>query len=823
MNAPLKPPLKSPLTSPPTSPLTCFHCGEPVPTNTNWQVTIDGMAQQMCCIGCRSIAQAIVDADATAYYRQRTSQAVDAATLESLAPWAALLDDSEWSSAHVETRQDYSAQTTLAIEGLRCGACAWLIERILASTPGVQTAHANASNARIFLRWNPERISLSAIAKKIGAIGYALLPIGSAPLEASRRQAERVALRRLFVAGLSSAQVMMYAYPEYLEGLALDADVRSLMRTASILITVPVMVYSATPFFDAATRALLQRRLNMDVSVSLGLIIAFVASMWAWITNTGEVYFDSVSMFVFLLLGTRWIESRIRAKTSAQRERLATTLPTLAQRLAPEPGMVAAWSLVPGDLIRVKSGDRVPADGRLRSAATDVDASWLTGESLPVPVIQGQRMTEGTINLGPAVEIEIQTTVAQGTLSRLSQLAEQAAADRPDWVAWADQIAAKFTAGILLLTGVLMGGSMLMEIPSSQWIASVIAVLVVTCPCALSMAGPAAYAAALAALLEKGVAVTSAQTLERLRSVTDIVFDKTGTLTDPASSHVTMAFGEPHTWRLALAISQDSTHPLAQAIARRARAELLDCGLDPRVRAPAEVTQHAGLGIEGLWEGECLRLGSLSFTDPTGSQRSLAQQHTACTVFLALGKHLIAGFQIDDQIRSEAEAVLNGLLKQGITVWCLSGDRADRVSALTQRLGLLKNQALAAQTPEMKRNFVAQLQSAGKVVAMVGDGHNDAPVLAQADVSFAMQGAAPLARQKADIYLLRTGLDGVRLTLSGARYARNVLNQNLSWALVYNILAIPFAVTGMISPLGASVGMACSSLLVVLNSARLLR
>jgi Cu2+-exporting ATPase len=811
----------------------CFHCGEPVPADTDWQVTIDGSVQPMCCIGCRSIAQAIVDADATAYYRQRTSQAIDTATLESLAPWAALLDDPEWSSAHVETRQDHSAQATLAIEGLRCGACAWLIERILANTSGVQTARANASNARIFLRWNPEQISLSAIAKKIGAIGYALLPIGSAPLEASRRQAERVALRRLFVAGLSSAQVMMYAYPEYLEGLALDADVRSLMRTASMLITVPVMVYSATPFFDAATRALKQRRLNMDVPVSLGLIIAFVASMWAWITNTGEVYFDSVSMFVFLLLGTRWIESRIRAKTSAQRERLATALPTLAQRLAPAPGMVAAWSLLPGDFIRVNSGDRVPADGRLCSAATDVDASWLTGESLPVPVTQGQRMTEGTINLGPAVEIEIQTTVAQGTLSRLSQLAEQAAADRPDWVAWADQIAAKFTAGILLLTGALVGGSMLMEIPSSQWIASVIAVLVVTCPCALSMAGPAAYAAALAALLEKGVAVTSAQTLERLRSVTDIVFDKTGTLTDPASSQVTMAFGEPDAWRLALAISQDSTHPLAHAIARQARTVLLDGGLDPAVPTPAQLTQHAGLGIEGQWEGQCLRLGSLSFTDPTDptdptgdpnvSQRSLAQQHAACTVFLALGKDLIAGFQIDDEIRPEAEAVLNGLRRQGITVWCLSGDRADRVSTLTQRLGLPQHQALAAQTPEMKRNFVAQLQSAGKVVAMVGDGHNDAPVLAQADVSFAMQGAAPLARQKADIYLLRSGLDGVHLTLSGARRARNVLNQNLSWALMYNVLAIPFAVVGMISPLGASVGMACSSLLVVLNSARLLR
>jgi P-type Cu2+ transporter len=559
------------------------------------------------------------------------------------------------------------------------------------------------------------------------------------------------------------------------------------------------------------------------VPVSLGLVIAFVASMWAWITNQGEVYFDSVSMFVFLLLGTRWIESRIRAKTSAQRERLATALPTLAQRLAPEPGMVAAWSLAPGDLIRVNSGDRVPADGQLQSAATDVDAAWLTGESLPVAVTQGQRMTEGTINLGPAVDILIQTTVAQGTLSRLSQLAEQAAADRPHWVEWADQIAAKFTAGILLLTTALVAGSLLMGLPATQWIASVIAVLVVTCPCALSMAGPAAYAAALATLLEKGVAVSSAQTLERLRSVTDIVFDKTGTLTDPAFSRVTMAFGDVGAWRLALAIAQDNTHPLAQAITASARQMIVEHALTDLSEQPEQRTQHAGLGIEGRWKGQRLRLGSLTFTDPSGRHRAMASQHADCTVFLSVDEQLIAGFQIDDEIRPEAAGVINTLSQKGIRVWCLSGDRQDRVAALTQRIGLASHQALAEQTPEMKRNFVAQLQATGAVVAMVGDGHNDAPVLAQADVSFAMQGAAPLARQTADMYLLRSGLLGVTLALSVAQRARRVLNQNLSWALVYNVLAVPFAVVGLISPLGASVGMASSSLLVVLNSARLVR
>jgi P-type Cu2+ transporter len=376
-------------------PLACFHCGEPVPTGTNWHVTIDDQPQPMCCIGCQSIAKAIVDAGAQNYYRQRTTTGLDIERLEALAPWASLLDDPQWAAQHVQQTDNdaiktantaHNAQTTLAIEGLRCGACAWLIEKVLAQTPGVIAARANASNERLFIKWQPATISLSSIAQRVAAIGYALLPIGSAPIEASRRANDRKAVRRLFVAGLSSAQIMMYAYPEYLEGAGLDDDIRSLMRTASMLITVPVMVYSATPFFSSAWRMLRQKRLGMDVPVSLGLIIAFVASMWAWWTNTGEVYFDSVSMFVFLLLGARWVESKIRVRTSAQREKLATAIPTLAHRLSPNPGEIAAWNLQPGDVVRVNSGDRIPADGVLQSAQTDIDNAWLTGESLPVSI-----------------------------------------------------------------------------------------------------------------------------------------------------------------------------------------------------------------------------------------------------------------------------------------------------------------------------------------------------------------------------------------------------------------------------------------------------
>jgi len=809
----------------------CFHCGDPLPPGTSWAVHVDGVARPMCCVGCMSIAKAIVDAGAESFYRQRTVPGLDAQSLEALAPWVSLLEDEQWSTQHVRrvatdpsrAQERTVAETTLAIEGLRCGACAWLIERILTQTPGVLTARANASTARLHLRWSTDEIQLGDIARRIASIGYALLPLGSAPLENARRTEDRKALRRLFVAGLSAAQIMMYAYPEYMEGGSLDGDIRHLMRTASMLITVPVMVYSATPFFTSAWRMLRQGRIGMDMPVTLGLCVAFGASMWAWWTQTGEVYFDSVSMFVFLLLGARWIESRIRARTAAQRERLATALPVMAHRLDPDPGDTAAWNLRPGDRVRVGSGERVPADGRLESDGTDLDTAWLTGESLPVPAQRGDRITEGSINLGPSMDILIETAASEGTLSRLSQLAEQAAADRPRWVAWADRVGAHFTIAILVLSAALVVGAMALGQSTASWIPAVIAVLVVTCPCALSMAGPAAYAAALARLLELGIASSSAHTLEKAASVTDIVFDNTGTLTDPSRSDVRLVFGQQNDWIAALAIARESRHPLAVAVARTAAAQLSRIGWHSPVPPVTDTQMHSGLGVEGRWQGQSLRLGSARFVDPSGEEESIWRRHADCTVFLSLDGRIRCGFALEDQARPEAEGVIRKLHHQGLNVWCLSGDRSDRVEQLCRAVGILPQNLRAACTPSDKRTLVQSLQAKGAHVLMVGDGHNDAPVMAQADVSMAVHSAAPLARQKADIYLVRSGLTGVLQALAIAQQARRVLRQNLIWAVTYNLVAIPFAATGWISPLIASVGMAVSSLIVVLNAARLLR
>jgi Cu2+-exporting ATPase len=801
-----------------TSALDCFHCGEPVPKGVNLTVEIDLIKQPMCCIGCQSVAQAIVDAGAGAFYQQRSTTGIEFERLEALKPWADMLGEADWVERHVRpvSATDSLVETTLAIEGLRCGACAWLIEKALGQVPGVHRVRANASTERLMIQWNPTTVSLAQIAQRISAIGYAVLPISSAPLEERRRQEDRTALRRLFVAGLSAAQIMMYAYPEYLEGDSLDNDIRTLMRTASMAITVPVMVYSATPFFDSARRAIAQGRINMDVPVSLGLWIAFISSMLAWWAGTGEVYFDSVSMFVFLLLGGRWIERRVRAKASAQRERIATALPALAQRISAPTGIVPAWRLIPGDRICVKSGERIPADGLLESAETDIDASWINGEALPRRIRAGQRLPEGAINLGPEIMMQVEVRVSEGTLARLSQLAEAAAADRPQWIEWADQLGARFTAAILVISVLLTLIFIMNGATTTVWLPALISVLVVTCPCALSLAGPTAYAAALAKLLERGVAVSNATSLERLLNVTDVVFDKTGTLTDPATSRVDMVFGAPQDQEIACGLAKSSTHPLALAMSRMP--------LPTSTEQPimTQITQHAGLGISGRLRGREVRLGSLHFANMHEASIH-ANRYDACNVFLSIDGSIRAGFLITDTPRPDAQGLIRQLQQQGKRIWCASGDRRNRVDKLAVALGLEQSHAFAEQTPAMKQSFVAKRQSEGAIVAMIGDGHNDAPVLAQADVSIAMQGAAPLAQQKADIYCLTPGLGGVVLAMDTARKSRIILRQNLSWAVLYNIVAIPFAASGLITPLIASIGMAASSLLVVLNSSRLLR
>ncbi len=809
------------------SPLRCFHCGEPVPDKTNWTARIDGIDQPMCCLGCQAVAQAIVQAGAQTYYKQRTVQGVDPKVLADLSPWASLIEDPAWTVRHVQTdtaaaTPQANAQrstTTLAIEGLRCGACAWLIEKVLHQVPGVQAAQANATTARLTLRWDPAVTNLKALGQRLLTYGYAILPIGSTALEQQRREQQRRSNRRFFVSGLAAAQVMMLATPEYTAFDELEPTTIGLLRLAALLITLPTLVYAGGPFFGSALRALRLGRVNMDVPISLGLLLAFVGSLAASAIQARHVYFDSVCMFLFLVLGARSIEGLMTRRAVAKRERMALQSPLLAQRVEPDPGQVPAWQLRLGDEILVASGAAFAADAELLDGATEIDLSSLTGEMTPVPKARGEVCPEGAINLGVGVRARVLTDPAAGSLARLSQLAEQAAATRPRWTDWADGVAAKFTTRLLLIAALVLGVLLWQGAALEVWLPTVVAVLVVSCPCALSVAGPAAYAAALAGLLERGIVLANPDALQTGWQLTDVVFDKTGTLTLPDQAQILAS--KPDHWPLLAALTQDNHHPLAQALYRQAREQLAKTPGQalPQLKA---LQSLAGLGVQAQWpdaqgQDRLVKLGSASFV-------GLAQTAAApnASVFLSVDGELLVWLSFVDQARPEAQGLLQSLRGRGLQTWLLSGDTPDRVQRLGAAMGFSPDQVRGGCSPQAKREALASLQAQGQRVAMVGDGLNDAPVLAQADLSVAVAGSAPLALQRADCYLLSPGLQGLEDLLEMARRTRRILRQNIVWAVGYNLTAIPLAALGYLPPVLAALGMASSSLVVILNAARLL-
>lgn len=833
-----------------TSSQRCYHCNEPLPARGLWSTRVLGEDRPMCCAGCQAVAQAIVASGGENYYAQRTSTALDPKQLERLSAWADLLEDPAWTGRHIrtvpcrveETGQTAShagneqRETTLAIEGLRCGACAWLIERVLSQTPGVSHARANASTARLRLQWNPKVTGLNAISQTLLKLGYAAVPLGSSQLEEHRKRQEKLENRRLFIAGLGWAQVMMLALPEYLHGNQIEADALFTLRLASLALCLPVLLYSGSGFFVSALTAVRQGRLNMDVPISLGLILAFLGSLYGLWAQASAVYFEAVTMFLFLVLGARRIESVIRRRTMRRREELSLEPPVLAHRIDPEPGDCPPWKLSDGDLIRVPSGARLPADLELRSPGTELDISSLSGEPHPVRKKAGDFCPEGAINLGAELQGRVKGSAAQGSLARLSQLAEAAAAERPQWSHWADRIATRFTVGILVIASASIAWAIVFQEPLDQWLPRLIAILVVSCPCALSVAGPAAYAASLARLLEKGVAVSSPDGLAKGWTLKTLAFDKTGTLTEPESSSVVMKpFGrKPYTdseiWNQVTQLTESSHHPLAIALFRASTLMLnkIDSGQgQPISHALQCIEQKPGLGMQGqTTDGQEVRLGSASFvqaTDQPSSRVSVSQQDTDASLYLGIGGEVIAGFWLNDQPRPDAQETLVALKALGLDLWVLSGDQNNRVQTLAEQLGLSCSQAIGELRPEAKLVRLRQLQETGATVGMVGDGINDAPVLAQADLSIAMNTSAPLAKQRADIYLLRPGLQGVADFLQMAQRTKIILNQNIAWAIGYNLTAIPLAALGIIGPAWAAVGMASSSLLVMANAARLLR
>ncbi len=799
----------------------CYHCGLPVAGGPACFARVDGQLHAVCCTGCQAVAEAIADSGLSSYYRTRTAFAprADGQRIEEGAALA-IYDQPEVQAGFVRRLGEHERETALIVEGITCAACVWLNEQHLARLPGVLEAEINYATRHACVRWDESRIKLSEILAQIALIGYRAWPATSASAEEARKRETRSALWRLFVAGFGMMQVMMYALPAYLaEAGTMGDDVRLLMRLASLLLTVPVVFYSAWPFFQGARRDFQRRRLGMDVPIALGIVAAFGASLFATFTGGADVYYDSLTMFVFFLLCARYLEMRARHSAAASLDYLDKALPPVAHRLVDsthrmETEEVAAISLRRGDLVLVRPGESFPADGEVAQGETECDESLLTGESAPLRKTVADEVTGGALNRMSPVLMRV-TRVGEDTrVSGIRRLVRNAAAQRPRVADLADRIAGWFVAVVLLAAVVSAVVWLRVDAARALWV--VVAVLVVSCPCALSLATPMAMTVAVGRLARRGVIAVSAHAIDALAGVTHVVFDKTGTLTEGrlglAAVFPRRGVERGEVLALAAALERSSEHPIGVALTAAA---------PDAIPATASLVRNVpGAGIEGYVEGVRYRLGTAPFVaEIAGTPVDAALPPTGATrVWLGCERQRLACFDLVDRLRPGAAAVVRELHAQGKRVLIWSGDAAGAVEAVERQIGADGHEA--GLLPQDKQARMLAMQRGGAVVAMVGDGVNDAPVLAQAQLSVAMGSGALLSQAQADIVLLSGRLQGLIDAFALAARTRRIVRQSLTWAAAYNLLALPLAAAGMVAPWLAGIGMGMSSLAVVLNSLR---
>jgi len=796
----------------PTRETRCFHCGTALAAGSGCSVRVDGIARPVCCAGCAAAVELILSQGLSRYYEFRAQPAPRAAGAGR--DWTAF-DREAALRRYTHERADGERELSMQIEGLHCAACAWLIENSLVRAAGVRQVSVNPASARAELRYDPGRTTLSQLLGAIHALGFVPLPLSFSGGPAAETSERRAALTRLGVAGLGMMQVTTYTvslYAGLMQGIA--PEIEQFLRFVSLLVATPVVLYAAQPFFRSAWRSLRAGRPGMDVPVALSIGAAYAWSVVATLRGRGAVYFDSVVMFTFFLLLGRYVEMALRHRAGLRHDALARLLPVSVLRLnGVRAERVTPDELAAGDRLRVLPGERVAADGRIASGRTEVDESLLTGESAAQPRGVGDRLVAGTLNLTGAVEMTVTRVGQDSSLAAVSRLLERAQSSRPRTADLADRVAAWFVTGVLLLAVAV--GLYWLHADASRAFPTVLAVLVVTCPCALSLATPAALAAATARLARAGVLVTRGRALERLAGADCVVFDKTGTLTrgEPRIESVTV-LGErlpaARCLELAAALESHSSHPLARAFAAL-----------PPGPAVSGVAAVAGSGVEGLIEGTRYRIGRLGYVLGLGTAAAApAAEGDATSVVLGDGAGLLATFRLADALRADARATLARLGELGLRAQIASGDRPGPVQAAAQALGGIA--AHAGLGAADKLSHVRALHAAGHRVVMVGDGVNDAPVLAAADVSVAIGAGTDLARVNADLVLLGEGLGGLVGAVETSRRLLRVIRENLGWALLYNLTAVPLAACGWIEPWMAVIGMSASSLLVVLNAMRLL-
>jgi Cu2+-exporting ATPase len=796
----------------------CYHCGLPNVEGERYPATILKIERIMCCPGCQAVATAIVNNGLESYYEFRTETAARGdAALDNTLSQLAVYDEPELQEEFVFDIGKHK-QIQLTVEGITCAACGWLIEKQLAKVKGLKQVSVNVAARRALVTWDDSEIKLSSILNRLKQIGYESLPFQSDQHEASYQNEQKSYLKKLGLAGLMTMQVMMLAMGQYFDLFGnIDNEMQRYFNWISLVLTTPVVLFSGSVFYVSALKAVLARTVNMDIPVTIAIIATYIAGIIAVNKDTGEVYFESICMFIFFLLISRFLEHRSRHKATQISSNMLKYIPVTANKwVGKSLESVLAKQLRIGDLVLVKAGETIPIDGVVTDGAAHVDESMLTGEFEPVKKQVNARVYGGTLNQDGQISLKVTSTLKHAMVNQILRLQETALASKPSVALVADKLSRYFVIAVLAISALTYTYWTSQGNPEAFWIC--ISILVATCPCALGLATPSALTCAMAKLNRTGILIKRADALEQLTHVTDVIFDKTGTLTEGKFTLDKMwfdanAMSEQEMLYIAGSLEQCSEHPISSAF-------------------PVDYPKHVenveiviGNGIKGVIESIQFTIGSASFLSSKLGDFKIQlnnlglQNEQDANVFLAEEDKLIAAFSVCDSIKKDVSTVLSHLEQYSTTI--LSGDSQANVESIANTLGI--SNKISQCSPKQKLAYIADLQANGKVTLMVGDGINDAPVLAASNVSVAVGNASDLARNAADVILINANLPTLLDVIAMAKRTKRKIKQNIAWALSYNLMVLPFAMMGVLTPWQAALGMSLSSIIVVYNSTRLMR
>ncbi len=782
-------------------PTPCFHCGEPCPPNETLTRTHERETVSLCCHGCAGALDWIQAQGLDSFYAYRDQPSPRP---EEQTHWT-LFDDPEFLQNHALTLGDDSLEMELSVPQIRCAACTWLMERVLGSYSGITQSHAHLGRQTLTLRWHPSQVKLSQVLTQLDSLGYTATVLTDETARRARKKERRSMLKRIGVAGLGTMQVMMFAAALYVgEASFIEDEHRSFLRWVSLIVSIPVMLYAAQPFFIGAWRDLKNRTLGMDVPVALALGLAWSASILATFLGVGEVYFDSVSMFALFLLTGRYLEMNARHQVLDAPVESRPLPMTLAKRRADGSfEQVPVAGLKPGDIVQLAGAQQAPVDLKLLSESGSVDTQALTGEFKPRILAAGDEILAGSVNGATTLTAEVLRIGKNAFLGKLEHLARQAEATDTPESRWTEPLIRWFIAAVLSVSGFTL--AIWWSTDPVKAFEYALSVLVVTCPCALSLAIPTAWTVTIRSLRQSGILLLNPTHLLAFTKAKHWVFDKTGTLTAGKFSRIGTRLhdttrSEDTALSLISGLEADSRHPMAHAFS------------DVPPTPLEHVTQLPGVGVEGVLHGVTYRIRRAT------DHEALSKYPEAACITLEADGQAVLTVALDDEVRSDARETIDQLKADGVTVSLLSGDTESRVSHLATSLGIEHWQS--GLSPEAK---VAALEAIEDSKVMVGDGLNDAPVLSAANGSITFAQASDLTRLSAGSVLLSNELKTVLVLKAHAKRSRRVITQSFFWVLVYNVIAVPFAVAGWVPPWLAAIGMSGSSLFVITNALRLKR